>query len=187
MRLSDAQWVPATQHQTWDALNDPVVLQKCIPGCTQVQRLSPAEYLVTVHAKVGGLDCSYQGELLVADVDAPHGCTLAFEGKGHAAGLVIGTAQVNLAPKDQGTRVSYTIAAQVGGKLGEIGELAVRGKAEKIIAAFFSAFIDHACSLPRTAPPPVPQEPERGLAASRWSWAAVLGIVGVLITYHFLK
>lgn len=187
MRLSDAQWIPATQHQTWDALNDPAVLQKCIPGCTQVERLSDGEYLVTVHSKLGGIDCSYQGELLVADVDAPNGCTLAFEGKGHAAGLVIGTAQIRLSPKDKGTRVAYTVAAQVGGKLGEVGERGIRSAADKIIEAFFTAFTDHACQLPRVEPPPAPAERPRGLSASNWSWAAVLGVVCVLITYHFMK
>ncbi|MEI2415786.1 carbon monoxide dehydrogenase subunit G [Orrella sp. JC864] len=185
MRLSDAQWVPATQHQTWQALNDPAVIQKCLPGCTQVERVSDAEFLVTVQTRVAGIAASYQGELLIADVDAPNGCTLAFEGKGQAAGLVIGTAQVNLSPKDKGTRVSYTVAAQVGGKLQELGEKAVRGAAEHIIEAFFAAFTDHACRLPKAEPPA--QREERGLLASNWSWAAVLGVVGILVTYHFMK
>lgn len=187
MRLADAQWIPAPMHETWDALNDPAVLQRCIPGCVQVEQHSPTEYGLTVHTRVAGLECEYQGELLVSDVDAPKACTLAFEGKGRAAGLVIGTAQVNLAPKDEGTRLSYTVAAQVGGKLAEIGEPAVLKAAHHIIEKFFAAFIDHAARLPHTAPPPPPApEPERGLRNSPWSWAVFAGVLLVLFLYHGL-
>ena len=41
MRIADAQWIPSTQHQTWDALTDPAVLQRCIPGCVNVTQRSP--------------------------------------------------------------------------------------------------------------------------------------------------
>ncbi len=184
MRIADAQWIPASPQQVWDALNDPAVLQHCIPGCARVERISASEFAVTVQSKLAGLTASYNGELLIADVDAPHSCTLAFEGKGDTAGLVIGTAQVNLTPKDKGTRVAYTVAAQVGGQLCQVGDKACRGGAERIIEAFFTALTDHACRLPHVAPPPEP-EPERGVLATNWSWAAVLGVVGVLASYHF--
>ena len=128
MRIADAQWIPATVHQTWDALHDPEVLQRCIPGCVQVERRSPSEYGFTVRSRVGGLEADYEGEVLLSDVDAPRACTLAFEGKGLAAGLVIGTAQLHLSERDNGTRVAYTVAGQVGGKLGEVG---VRGNQDE--------------------------------------------------------
>ena len=41
MRIADAQWIPSTQHQTWDALTDPRVLQKCIPGCVESGNAQP--------------------------------------------------------------------------------------------------------------------------------------------------
>mgnify|MGYP003583263067 CR=1 FL=1 len=122
MRIADAQWIPSTQHQTWDALTDPAVLQRCIPGCVEVTQRSPTEYAVTLRAKVAGLDTDYEGEILLSDVDPPNSCSLVFEGKGRAACLGIGTAQVNLATKDEGTRVAYTVAGMTGGKLAECGE-----------------------------------------------------------------
>ena len=186
MRLADAQWIPAPPHETWDALNDPQVLQQCIPGCVEVERRSPTEYGLTVRTRVAGLESEYHGELLVSDVDPPHACTLAFEGKGRAAGLVIGTAQVNLAPKDDGTRLSYTVAAQVGGKLAELGEAAVAKAAGQVVEKFFAAFIDHAARLPHAPPPPAPAEPERGLRSSPWSWAVALGVLLVFFLYHGL-
>ena len=177
MRIADAQWIPSTQHQTWDALTDPAVLQRCIPGCVPVTQRSPTEYAVTLRAKIAGLDTDYEGEILLSDVDPPNSCTLVFEGKGRAACLAIGTAQVNLSTKDQGTRIAYTVAGMTGGKLAECGEGLVLKAGEK--------FIDHMAAQPRLAPPPPPPEPEpRGLSNSRWSWALVVLVIAVFWSYH---
>lgn len=187
MRIADAQWIPSTQHQTWEALTDPAVLERCIPGCVAVVQRSPTEYGVTLRAKIAGLDTDYEGEILLSDVAPPNSCTLVFEGKGRAACLVIGTAQVNLSTKDQGTRVAYTVAGTTGGKLAECGEGLVLKAGEKIISKFFTAFIDYMAAQPRLAPPPPPPQPEpRGLSNSRWSWVLVLLVVAVFWSYHTL-
>ncbi|CAB3830952.1 hypothetical protein LMG3410_00754 [Achromobacter aegrifaciens] len=185
MRIADAQWIPSTQHQTWDALTDPAVLQRCIPGCIAVDKRSDTEYAVTLRAKIAGLDTDYDGEILLSDVNAPDSCTLVFEGKGRAACLAIGTAQINLSTKDQGTRVAYTVAGMTGGKLAECGENLVLKAGEKIIEKFFATFIDYMAAQPRLAPPPPPPEPEpRGLSNSRWSWIMVVLVIAVFWGYH---
>ncbi len=185
MRIADAQWIPSTQHQTWDALTDVAVLQQCIPGCIKVVQKSLTEYEVTLRAKIGGLDTDYEGEILLSDVDPHNSCTLVFEGKGKAACLAIGTAQVNLTTKDQGTRVAYTVAGMTGGRLAEYGEALLLKAGEKIIDKFFTAFIDYMAKQPRVAPPPPPPEPEpRGLSNSRWSWAIVVLVIAVFWSYH---
>lgn len=185
MRISDAQWIPSSQHQTWEALTTCSVLRDCIPGCVQVECRSPTEYGLTLRAKVAGLEADYEGEVLLSDVNAPHGCTLVFEGKGKAAGLAIGTAQINLSPKDDGTRLSYTVAAMAGGKLGEVGDAALLKVGQKIVEKFFASFIDHMSRQPRVAPPPPPPAPApRGLQNSPWSWAVLMAVVLVFVGYH---
>lgn len=185
MRISDAQWIPSTQHQTWEALTTCSVLRECIPGCVEVECKSPTEYAFTVRVKVAGLGADYDGEVLLSDVNAPHGCTLVFEGKGAAAGLAIGTAQINLVPKDEGTRLSYTVAAMAGGKLGEVGEGTLLKVAEKIVEKFFASFIDYMARQPRIEPPaPVPPPEPRSLRNSSWSWAAVMVVLLIFVGYH---
>ncbi|AHV94695.1 carbon monoxide dehydrogenase [Bordetella holmesii] len=187
MRITDAQWVPSTPHQTWAALFDPGVLQRCLPGCIHVRRVTDTEYAITVRAKVGGLDAEYAGEVLVSDAEAAQCCSLAFDGKGAAAGLAIGTADVRLSPKDNGTRISYVVTATAGGKLAALGEPAILKAAGKIIDRFFTAFGDHLASVPRQAPPPPPPAAEpRGLSSSRWSWVMALAVVVMLVGYHTL-
>jgi len=186
MRIADAQWIPSTPHQTWDALMDPEVLQKCLPGCVKVERRTPTEYALSLHANVAGVEAGYEGEVLLSELNAPHGCSLAFEGKSHTACLAIGTAQITLAPKDEGTRLAYTVAAIAGGTLGKVAEPVLIKAGGKLVEKFFAAFIDHMAKQPRTAPPPEPEEPERGLVSSRWSWLAVAAVVLVILGYHAL-
>ncbi|MFJ1300451.1 CoxG family protein [Pseudomonadota bacterium AL_CKDN230030165-1A_HGKHYDSX7] len=187
MRIADAQWIPSTQHQTWDALLDPAVLQKCLPGCVQITQRTASEYHVAIHAKFPGIDAQYEGEVLLSDLKPPHSLSLAFEGKGPAAGMAIGTAQVTLSDKDRGTRVAYTVAAMAGGKLAECGEPLILKAGGKMVERFFANFIDHMAAQPRLEPPAPPPEPEpRGLANSRWSWVAALVVVVVLVGYHSL-
>lgn len=184
MRISETEWIAATRHQTWDALTDPKVLQHCLPGCVQVSRASPTEYHFTLHTRVAGIDASYEGEILMSDVDAPSSCTLAFEGKGAAAGLAIGTAQVSLTDKEQGTRMAYTLAAMAGGKLAECGDRALQAAAEKIIAKFMTSFSEHMAHVAPTAYIP-PCEPET--APSRHpmlSWTIPILIIIALAGYH---
>ena len=183
MRLSDALWIPFGQRQTWNALSDEAVLRACIPGCIRVERRSPAEYTLRLRARVAGQEVEYEGEVLLADVNDPQGCTLAFEGKGTAAGLFIGTAQVNLSPKDGGTRVAYTIAAMAGGKLAEAGQRALMKGTERIVGEFFAAFADHMAHQPREEPPDPELEPH-GLAYSAWSWAAFFAVILIFLIYH---
>jgi carbon monoxide dehydrogenase subunit G len=184
MRISDAHWISTAPHQTWEALNDIDVLRRCIPGCMQIEKRSETEYFVTLHTKVGGIDANYEGELLLSDINAPFSCTLAFEGKGDSAGLAIGTAQVNLAPKDDGTRLSYTVAAMCGGKIGQLCDKVLQKAGEKIIEKFIAGFVSYTCSLPHTAPPPPPVQPETFVRHPVWSWAIAAGIVLVITGYH---
>jgi len=187
MRIADAQWITTPPHQTWDALTDPEVLRRCIPGCVQVEQRSTTEYVLTLRTKVAGIRADYEGEILLSDLDPPHGCILVFEGQGQAAGLVVGTAQIKLTPKDDGTRLSYAVVAMAGGKLAQLGEATLLKAGEKIVEKFFSAFIDHLAAQPRLAPPPAPPESKaRGLVNSRWSWAWLALIVVFFVCYHAL-
>lgn len=188
MRTADAQWIPSSPQQTWDALLDPAVLQDCLPGCVRVTQIAEREYEIAVRATVAGLEAEYEGEVLLSDLRPGESLALAFEGKGAAAGMAIGTAQLQLTPKDHGTRLAYTLAVMTGGPLAALGEAALTKAGQRLIEKFFSRFIEHMARQPRQAPPPPPPEPPaKGLAASRWSWVVVVVLVlALLVSYHLL-
>ena len=53
MQMTDSQRIPASRDKVWAALNDPAILQGCIPGCESLEMTSPTEMSAKVTLKVG--------------------------------------------------------------------------------------------------------------------------------------
>ena len=141
MEMTGEQQIPASQQDTWKALNDPEVLKACVPGCESIARVNDNEYQVQMTARVGPVSAKFRGRLSIFDVNAPDSYSLAFEGQGGAAGFAKGAAQVKLSPEgnDQ-TRLAYEVKANVGGKLAQIGSRLVDAAAKKVADEFFRNF-----------------------------------------------
>lgn len=140
MELNGQQYVAAARKSVWDALLDPLVLSRCVPGCEEIVQVSASEMHARVLMKVGPVRARFTGKLFMSDVQAPTSCTLTFEGAGGAAGFAKGRSQVTLADEEGGTRLSYTVEASVGGKLGQIGGRLIDSTAKKMADEFFTAF-----------------------------------------------
>jgi uncharacterized protein len=141
MEMTGEQRIPASQQETWNALNDPEVLKASVPGCEWITRVNDNEYQVQMTAKVGPVSAKFRGRLSLFDINAPHSYSLAFEGQGGAAGFAKGTAQVNLtALSAQETKLAYAAKANVGGKLAQIGSRLVDAAAKKVADEFFQNF-----------------------------------------------
>jgi len=140
MDMTGEQLIALPQQATWDALNDTAVLMDCIPGCDSMEKQSDNEYLLTMTAKVGPVSAKFKGKMTLSDVRAPDAYTLHFEGQGGVAGFARGTAEVRLAPEGDGTRLSYSVKANIGGKLAQVGARLIDCVAKKTAEQFFAAF-----------------------------------------------
>ena len=140
MEMTGEQLIALSQQATWDALNDTAVLMDCIPGCDSIERQSDNEYLLTMTAKVGPVSAKFKGKMTLLDVQAPDSYTLQFEGQGGVAGFAKGEARVSLAPEADATRLSYSVKANIGGKLAQVGARLIDGVAKKTAEQFFTAF-----------------------------------------------
>jgi carbon monoxide dehydrogenase subunit G len=138
--MTGEQLIPASQQDTWKALNDPEVLKACVPGCESITKVNENEYQVQMTARVGPVSAKFRGRLSLFDMKPPHSYSLAFEGQGGAAGFAKGAAQVKLAPKDDHTVLAYDVKANVGGKLAQIGSRLVDAAAKKVADEFFGNF-----------------------------------------------
>lgn len=156
MEMSGEQRIPATQADTWAALNDPEMLKACVPGCESIERVAENEYQVLMVARIGPVSAKFKGKLALADIDPPNSYSLAFEGQGGAAGFGKGSARVQLEPDGEGTLLRYQANANVGGKLAQIGSRLVDSAARKISQDFFAAFNEKVAALhaPDAAHPP---------------------------------
>ena len=139
MELTGAMLMAAPRERVWQALNDPNVLVHCIPGCEEVQQISPTETHTRVLLKMGPVRARFVGKILMSDIRPAEGCTLDFQGSGGAAGFARGTSVVALASEGDGTRLQYSATASVGGKLGQIGGRMIDASARQMAEQFFSA------------------------------------------------
>jgi uncharacterized protein len=140
VEMTGEQLIPASQQDTWKALNDPEVLKACVPGCESITLISENEYQVQMTAKVGPVSAKFRGRLSLSDIKPPQSYALAFEGQGGPAGFAKGGAQVRLVPEGNKTRLLYEAKANVGGKLAQIGSRLVDAAAKKVADEFFQNF-----------------------------------------------
>jgi carbon monoxide dehydrogenase subunit G len=92
----------------------------------------------------------FKGKVTLSDLDPPNGYRISGQGDGGVAGFAKGGATIKLSPKDGGTLLSYTVEAQIGGKLAQLGQRLVNGAAKKLADDFFQKF---AASVSPQSPP----------------------------------
>jgi uncharacterized protein len=185
--------IAAAPQKVWEGLNDPAILKNCIPGCEQLDKTSPTDFVATARLKIGPLSAAFKGKVTLSDLDPPHRCKLSGEGQGGVAGFAKGDAEVVLTPDGAGTVLSYTAKASVGGKLAQIGQRLIDGAAKQIADDFFKRFAA-ALEVPALNPDPevearsatrTPRAAEKrsGLSPAVWVVALIAVIVILLLVF----
>ncbi len=140
MTMNGEVHLPASREVVCEKLNDPAVLRKCIPGCEELARSAENQFQAVAKMKVGPVSARFGGRVTLSDLDPPNGYRISGEGEGGVAGFAKGGATVALAEKDGGTLLTYTVEAQIGGKLAQLGQRLISGSAKKLADQFFVSF-----------------------------------------------
>ena len=142
MIMQGERLIGASRDEVWKALNDPDVLQYCIPGCDKVEKTSGTIFIASVVQKVGPVKARFEGKIELSNIEPSKSYTITGEGKGGAAGFARGGATVflNDDPEGAGTMLTYEAEARVGGKLAQIGNRLIDGFARKMTEEFFARF-----------------------------------------------
>jgi carbon monoxide dehydrogenase subunit G len=200
--MAGEQRIEAPRQKVWAALNDPEVLRQCIPGCQSLEKTADNRMRAVAAVKVGPIGARFTGDVTLSELDPPNGYRIEGEGQGGAAGFAKGGARVRLS--DDGpdaTRLSYEVAAQVGGRLAQLGGPIIDATAKQMAATFFRKLSQVVAPPPAEAATsplgagPVAPEPELGPAPGvpvfnppsgatpvAWILAIVVGVLaGVLI------
>ena len=181
MDMQASRQLSVTQQQAWDALNDPEVLKTCIPGCDKVEASGDNQYAIGMALKIGPVSAKFAGKITLSEIVAPSSYTISFEGQGGPAGHGKGNARVLLTPNAAGCELAYTVHAQVGGKVAQLGQRLIDGAAKGMAEDFFKRFDEE---MQRRFPPPAAAEalapaapaPAPNPKTPRWVWVA-----GVLV------
>jgi uncharacterized protein len=161
MKVSGSATLHAPVERVYEALNDPAVLVRTIPGCERLERAGEDAYKMTLVAGVASVRGTYAGDVRIADQQPPNAFVLKASGAG-APGTVSADVQVRLAPGDDGTTVlSYDADAVVGGMIGGVGQRMLAGVATRTADQFFAA-VD--AVLIGAAPAPVTEAAPAGVA-----------------------
>ncbi|MAA98037.1 MAG: carbon monoxide dehydrogenase [Stappia sp.] len=140
MDLSGEYRITAPRDKVWAALNDADVLRRCIPGCQELEKTSDTQMSASVVAKIGPVKATFKGEVTLENLNPPESYTIVGEGKGGVAGFAKGSADVNLAEDGEETVLTYTVKAQVGGKLAQLGSRLIVSTSRKMADEFFGNF-----------------------------------------------
>lgn len=195
MDMQGSRHLNITQQQAWEALNDPEVLKACIPGCEKIELIEENRYAVGVAVKVGPVSAKFAGKISLTDMLPPHSYAINFDGQGGAAGFGKGTAQVVLTPKDEGCDLDYSVSAQVGGKIAQVGQRLIDGVAKSMAEDFFKRFD---AEMARQYAPAGAEDASETIAnfddgsaegaqkasvMSGWAWAAIGAALFALFVY----
>jgi carbon monoxide dehydrogenase subunit G len=140
MEMNGSERISASREAVYAALNDPEILKQALPGCDLLEKVSDTEFNATIVIKVGVIKATFKMAGTLTDLDPPHGYTLRGEGKGGVAGFAKGSAQVKLEADGDATILHYTVSADIGGKLAQLGARLINSTAMKFAEQFFANF-----------------------------------------------
>ena len=157
MDLTGEYRIPAPRDDVWRALNDPNILKQCIPGCESVEKLSDTEFTAKVVLKIGPMSAKFSGKGTLSNLDPPKGYKITGEGQGGVAGFGKGTADVTLDEDGDATVLHYKAAAQVGGKMAQLGARLIDSTTKKLADEFFGKFAQVVSPAAAPSPEEVPE------------------------------
>ena len=139
MKLIGSYQINLEKQKVWEALNDPEVLKKAIPGCEEFIKNSDTEFTAKATNKIGPFNASFTGDIELKDLDPPNSYKIFGSGNS-PVGFASGEASVKLEDHDNGTKLSYEVQANVGGKIAQVGSRLIDMTAKKMADIFFGKF-----------------------------------------------
>ncbi len=139
MKLNGSYQINLEKQKVWEALNDPEILKKSIPGCEDFKKDSETRFTATATNKIGPFNASFTGDIELKEINAPH--SYVIEGSGNSpVGFASGEAKVKLEDFEGGTKLIYEVEANVGGKIAQVGSRLIDMTAKKMADIFFGNF-----------------------------------------------
>ena len=139
MKLSGSYQINLDKEKVWDALNDPEILKQSIPGCDEFIKNSDTNFSAKATNKIGPFNASFSGDIELQNLKPPHSYKITGSGNS-PVGFAQGEADVKLEDSEGGTKLIYSVDAQVGGKIAQVGSRLIDMTAKKMADIFFGKF-----------------------------------------------
>lgn len=165
MKFTGENTLNASVEQVWDALLDPDVLVRTIPGCGRLEATSENAYAMTVTAGVAAVKGTYSGTCTLSDLEPHQSLVMRLQGSG-APGTIGANVDVAFADAGEGrTTVSYEADAVVGGMIGGVGQRMLTSVSKRMAGEFFGN-VEQAIATPSETAPAEGEGPEEAAPGS---------------------
>ena len=141
MKLTGSYRLNVKKEIVWQALNDPDILKKCIPGCESFEKESDTIFNATATNQIGPMNATFSGKVTLSNIQENQSYTLSGEGQS-SVGFANGSAYVKIKEENGSTTLSYEVNINVGGKVAQLGSRLIDGVAKKMSDYFFGRFSD---------------------------------------------
>jgi uncharacterized protein len=137
--IGGVETIQAPLEVLWKALNDPIVLTRCIPGCKTMTEIAPDAYKVEMQLRVAAVGGSFEGEIALSDKDPPKACSIKVSGAG-TLGHGNGTARFEIAPEGpDASRLTFQGVGEIGGLVAGVGQRILSSVSKHLVGRFFTA------------------------------------------------
>jgi uncharacterized protein len=137
--IGGTETIQAPVEALWQALNDPRVLTRCIPGCKSMTEIAPDAYQVELQLRVAAVGGSFEGEIALSDKTPPKACSIRVSGAG-TLGHGNGSARFEITADGAGaSRLAFQGAGEIGGLVAGVGQRILSSVSKHLVGRFFTA------------------------------------------------
>lgn len=155
MKVQGTYTFEAPLETVWNALFDPEVLARTLPGCEKLER-DGNQFRGDINVKMGPVQGKFQGKVDITDIKERESYTMVVDGRG-PAGFGKATAQMRVQPEGTGTRLDYDSDVTVGGKIASVGQRLIDASSRAIVKQSLEGLHDQIKALAaRPAPAAAP-------------------------------
>ncbi len=122
MKLNGTYKFKAHSARVFNAILDPTVLQKSIPGCESISQLDATRLQLNITTSLPGLRGPYAVVVNLIQQQAPGLIVLGVKRQGRG-GSVDATATINITDEADGARVNYDANAELSGPIAIAGTI----------------------------------------------------------------
>ena len=130
VKLAGTHSFDAPKNDVFEALLDPDVLSRILPGCRRLERTSENEFSGEISIRVGPVQGSFNGKVTLDEIDPPNGYRMEIAGQGRP-GYVKGVGTLRL-EGDGPTTLHYDGDAQLSGRIASVGQRLVDSTARSL-------------------------------------------------------
>lgn len=156
MKIAGEATLQAPAKGVWDALLDPAVLVRTLPGCERLETVGENAYDMTVTVGVAAVRGTYAGSCRITHLQPYESLVLSAQGAG-APGTIGAEVVVRFTDHGDGTTsLSYDADAVVGGMIGGVGQRMLTSVSKRMAGEFFGTFEKVLTGTLETEATPVP-------------------------------